>query len=39
VIPRTRTELVDEFLEAGAEGVVVTLSDERAMRDFVGRYR
>jgi probable F420-dependent oxidoreductase len=40
VIPRTRPELVDAFLDAGAEGVVVTLPDEAgAMRDFVQRYR
>jgi probable F420-dependent oxidoreductase len=39
VVPRTRPELVDSFLEAGAEGVVVTLPDEAAMRDFVRRYR
>jgi probable F420-dependent oxidoreductase len=39
VVPRTRPELVDGFLEAGAEGVVVTLPDENAMRAFVRRYR
>jgi probable F420-dependent oxidoreductase len=39
VIPRTRVELADAFLEAGAEGVVVTLRDEPAMREFVRRYR
>lgn len=39
VVPRTRPELVDSFLAAGAEGVVVTLPDEVAMRDFVRRYR
>ncbi len=39
VIPRTRPELVDALLEAGAEGVVVTLPDEREMRDFARRYR
>ncbi len=39
VVPRTRVELVDELLAAGAEGVVVTLSDEREMREFVKRYR
>jgi probable F420-dependent oxidoreductase len=39
VVPRTRPELVDGFLEAGAEGIVVTLPDEAAMRDFVRRYR
>ncbi|MGH3133710.1 MAG: TIGR03619 family F420-dependent LLM class oxidoreductase [Gaiellaceae bacterium] len=39
VVPRTRPELVDGFLEAGAEGAVVTLPDEGAMGDFVRRYR
>lgn len=39
VVPRTRPELVDAFLDAGAEGVVVTLADEAAMREFVRRYR
>lgn len=39
VIPRTSPELVDALLEAGAEGAVVTLRDDRAMRDFVRRYR
>ncbi len=39
VVPRTRVDLVDELLAAGADGVVVTLPDENAMRDFVARYR
>jgi len=39
VIPRTSPERVDAMLDAGAEGVVVTLRDEAAMRDFVRRYR
>jgi probable F420-dependent oxidoreductase len=39
VVPRTRPELVDSFLEAGAEGAVVTLLDEDAMAHFVRRYR
>jgi probable F420-dependent oxidoreductase len=39
VIPRTQTQRVDAFLDAGAEGVVVTLRDEGAMREFVRRYR
>jgi len=39
VIPRTRVELVDELLAAGADGVVVTLLDESAMDEFVRRYR
>lgn len=39
VVPRTRVELADAFLEAGAEGVVVTLPDESAVRALVARYR
>ena len=39
VIPRTRAELVEGFLDAGAEGVVVTLPDEASLRDFARRYR
>jgi probable F420-dependent oxidoreductase len=39
IVPRTRVELADGLLEAGADGVVVTVSDETAMRDFVWRYR
>jgi probable F420-dependent oxidoreductase len=39
VIPRTRPELADDFLAAGAEGVVLTLPDLDAMSDFAGRYR
>ena len=39
VVPRTRPDTVDAFLEAGAEGAVVTLADEAAMRAFVRRYR
>jgi probable F420-dependent oxidoreductase len=39
VIPRTRPDWVDGMLEAGAEGAVVTFSDEAAMRHFAGRYR
>ena len=38
VIPRTRPELVDEMLDAGADGAVVTFSDEAAMADFARRY-
>jgi alkanesulfonate monooxygenase SsuD/methylene tetrahydromethanopterin reductase-like flavin-dependent oxidoreductase (luciferase family) len=37
VIPRTRPELVDDMLDAGAEGAVVTFPDEAAMRDFARR--
>jgi probable F420-dependent oxidoreductase len=39
VIPRTMPDKVDAMLDAGAEGVVVTLADEAAMRSFVARYR
>jgi probable F420-dependent oxidoreductase len=40
IVPRTRPELVDGMLEAGAEGAVVTLSGgEQAMREFARRYR
>jgi ABC-type sugar transport system substrate-binding protein len=39
IVPRTSAEHVDALLEAGAEGVVVSLPDEAAMRDFVRRYR
>lgn len=38
VVPRTRPELVETMLEAGAEGAVVTFADEAAMRDFARRY-
>jgi probable F420-dependent oxidoreductase len=40
VVPRTRPELVEPFLEAGADGAVVDFGgDEAAMRGLVGRYR
>ncbi len=39
IVPRTRVELVDDLLQAGADGVIVTLPDEPAMRDFIRRYR
>jgi probable F420-dependent oxidoreductase len=39
VIPRTAPENLDEMLDAGAEGAVVTFADEAAMRDFAQRYR
>ena len=39
VIPRTKPELVDAFLEAGAEGAVVSLADESAARELAARYR
>jgi alkanesulfonate monooxygenase SsuD/methylene tetrahydromethanopterin reductase-like flavin-dependent oxidoreductase (luciferase family) len=39
VVPRTSPDRVDAMLEAGAEGAVVTLRDEAAMREFAARYR
>jgi probable F420-dependent oxidoreductase len=39
VIPRTSLDRVEGMLEAGVEGVVVTLPDKNAMRDFARRYR
>jgi probable F420-dependent oxidoreductase len=39
VVPRTRPERMDAFLDAGAEGVVVTLRDEAEMEQLVRRYR
>ena len=39
VIPRTSPDRVEAMLEAGAEGAVVSLGDETAMRDFARRYR
>jgi len=39
VVPRTRPELVEAMLEAGADGAVVTFPDEAEMRSFSARYR
>jgi probable F420-dependent oxidoreductase len=38
IVPRTRPDLVDAMLEAGAEGAVVTLWEEEQLRDFARRY-
>jgi probable F420-dependent oxidoreductase len=38
VVPRTSRQQVEAMLEAGAEGAVVTLSDEAAMREFARRH-
>ena len=38
-IPRTRLGNMDAVLDAGADGVVVALPDEQAMRDVLARYR
>ena len=37
VIPRTSPDQVDAMLEAGAEGAVVSLPDEKAMRDLAAQ--
>jgi len=39
VVSRTRPELVDDFLAAGAEGVVVTVESPAALADLARRYR
>jgi probable F420-dependent oxidoreductase len=39
IVPRTTPERLDAFLEAGAEGGVLTLADVGALRDVVRRYR
>jgi len=39
IVPRTSAENVEALLEAGADGAVVSVPDEAAMRDFVRRYR
>ena len=39
VIPRTSLDRVEGMFEAGVEGVVVTLPDEKTMREFAARYR
>jgi probable F420-dependent oxidoreductase len=39
VVPRTTPEQVEAYLEAGAEGAVVTVPDENSLRDFARRYR
>ena len=38
VVPRTRPELVDAMIDAGAEGAVVTFQNDAAMSDFARRY-
>ena len=39
VVPRTTVEEVEAFLQAGAEGAVVSAGDETSLRDFARRYR
>jgi probable F420-dependent oxidoreductase len=38
VIPRTSADKVDAMLDAGAEGAVVSFSDDAGMREFASRY-
>jgi probable F420-dependent oxidoreductase len=38
VVPRTSPEKVDAMLDAGADGAVVTFTDEAAMQDFARKY-
>ena len=38
VVARTMPERVEELLDAGVEGVVVTFADEATMREFAARY-
>ncbi len=39
VVPRTTAEKVEAFLEAGAEGAVISVPDETSLRDFARRHR
>ena len=39
IVPRASAENAEGFLEAGAEGVVVSFADEAQMREFAPRYR
>ena len=39
VVPRTTPERLDAFLDAGAEGGVLTVPDVDALADLVRRYR
>ena len=39
IVPRTTPELVEPMLDAGAEGAVVTVPDEAALRELARRFR
>ncbi len=39
VVPRTTPEKIEAFLDAGAEGAVVSVPDVSALRDLARRYR
>ena len=38
VVPRTTPDKVDAFLDAGAEGAVVSFGDEQELAAFARRY-
>jgi probable F420-dependent oxidoreductase len=38
VVPRTTADLVDEFVDAGAEGAIVGFDDERELAEFARRH-
>ena len=39
VVPRTTPDRIDDFLEAGAEGAVLTFPDAASLREVARRYR
>jgi probable F420-dependent oxidoreductase len=39
VVPRTTPDRIDAFLDAGAEGAVVSVTDDAELRDVAQRYR
>jgi probable F420-dependent oxidoreductase len=39
VVPRTTVNRIDAYVDAGAEGAVVTVPDETSLRDLARRYR
>jgi probable F420-dependent oxidoreductase len=39
VVPRTRPDRIDGYLEAGAEGAVASVADATALRELARRYR
>lgn len=39
IVPRTTAERLESFLEVGAEGAVVSVADETALRELARRYR
>jgi probable F420-dependent oxidoreductase len=39
IVPRTTPDRIDAFVDAGAEGAVVSVADEAALREIASRYR